>query len=90
MKIQQFIGTCSSNEIGQFAEKNGRKSSWETAKKAIKKYDQSLYNELSLDFKTYYEEYTNIKQGSLFGNKGKYLHIIHSAVDYIFLLETKN
>jgi len=87
MEILQFIGTCSNNEIGAFAEKAGRKSSWNNAKKAIKRYSRELYNDLSLDLYTYYEEYTNIKTGRLFGVTGKYLHIIHSAVDYIFLIK---
>ena len=86
MEILKFMGTCSSIEIGNFAEKYGRKSSFKTAKKAIKIYDSHLYNSLSLDYKTYYEEHTNIKTGILFGEKGKFLHIIHSAVDYIFLI----
>lgn len=89
MKIIQFVGTCSSEEIGNFAEKNGRKSSWNRAKKAIADYSPALFNDLYLNLKTYYEEHTNIKKGELFGVKGKYLHIIHSAVDYIFLIETK-
>lgn len=87
MYILQLIGTCSSVEIGEFAERSGRKSSWGNAKNAIKKYDANLYNELSLDLRTYYEDYTNIKNGELCGIKGKFLHIIHSAVDYIFLIK---
>ncbi len=87
MEILQLIGTCSNNEIGEFAERNGRKSSWNNAKKAIKKFSRELYNDLSLDLNTYYEDYTNIKTGVLFGQKGKYLHVIHSAVDYIFLIK---
>lgn len=86
MEIIQLIGTCNSVEIGEFAEKSGKKSSWNNAKKAIKKYSEALYNDLNLEYKTYYEEHTNIKTGVLFGVKGKYLHIIHSAIDYIFLI----
>jgi hypothetical protein len=87
MEILQFVGTCSSKEIGEFAEKNGKPSSWNNAKKAILKYDALLYNDLSLDLRTYYEEHTNIKKGYVAGIKGKFLHIIHSAVDYIFLIK---
>lgn len=87
MEILQLVGTCSSVEVGNFAERNGRKSSWNSAKNAIKKYDESLYNELSLNLKTFYEDYTNIKKGEVCGIKGKFLHIIHSAVDYIFLIK---
>ena len=87
MEILQFIGTCSSSEIGQFAEKKGKKASWNNAKKAILNYDYELYKSLSLNLKTYYEHETNVKTGYLLGMKGKFLHIIHSAVDYIFLIK---
>jgi len=45
-----------------------------------------MYNELC-QYRTYYEEYTNIKKGEVYGIKGRFLHIIHSAVDYIFLIK---
>jgi len=89
MKILQLVGTCSSVEIGEFAEKSGKKRSWNNAKKAIAEYSPDLYNELCLNLRTYYEDYTNVKSGNLCGIKGKFLHIIHSAVDYIFLIESK-
>jgi len=82
-----MIGTCSSTEIGEFAERYGRKCSFANAKKAIKQYSPELYNALSLDLRTYYEDHTNVKSGEVLGRKGRFLHIIHSAVDYIFLIK---
>jgi len=87
MEILEFIGTCSSAEIGEFAEKNGKKISWNTAKRLIKQFDATLFNGLQLNLRTFYEDYTNVKTGVLFGVKGRYLHIIHSAIDYIFLIK---
>ena len=87
MEILDFIGTCTSSEIGDFAAKSGKASSWNNAKKAIKKFSPEIYNGLSLDLRTFYEDQTNIKKGKLFSVEGKYLHIIHSATDYIFLIK---
>jgi hypothetical protein len=84
IQIIALLGTCSSTEIGNFAEKSGRKLPFKTAKKAIKDYDPELYKALSLDLRTYYEDYTNVKTGELLGIRGRFLHIVHSAVDYIF------
>jgi hypothetical protein len=86
MEIIDFIGTCGDKEIGLFAERYGRKSSFNSAKKAIKNFSPEMYNDLALNFRTYYEDYTNIKTGEIKGYKGKFLHIVHSAIDYIFLI----
>ena len=79
-QIDEFLGTCISTEIGQFAETKGKKFSYKKSCKLIKNYSQDLYNELALHlYNDWYKE-TNIKT-----RKGqKYLHIVHSATDYIF------
>lgn len=80
MRITEFIGTCANIEIGILAEKRGRKSSYENAKRLIKKFDISLYDSLNMNLINPWHEHTNIKN-----IKGiKYLHIINSCVDYIF------
>jgi hypothetical protein len=80
MEISQFLGTCASEEIGNFALKYGKPSSYNNAKKAIKKYNIDLYNELQMDFFNPWHEHTNIKTV-----KGeKYLHVVYSCIDYIF------
>ena len=47
MEILQLIGTCSNNEIGEFAERNGRKSSWNNAKKT--NYKQQITTVIKLN-----------------------------------------
>lgn len=79
MKINYFLGTCQSLEIAQLAEKKGRKASYNKAKKAIKEYDPDMYDYLALDFPNPWDHCTNIKKGNI-------LHIVHSAIDYLFLL----
>jgi len=82
MEIIQFLGTCASQEIGQLAEKNGRNSSYNNAKRAIKNYSAELYNELNMDLFNPWHEHTNIKT-----IKGvKYLHVVNSCIDYLFLI----
>jgi hypothetical protein len=80
MEITQFIGTCSSKEIGEMAEKRGKKFSYKKAVQLIKNYNVDLYNDLALNLRNPWQDETNIK-------KGKILHIVHSAIDYLFLIE---
>lgn len=87
MKIIELAGTCSSQEIGDFAEKSGKKFSYKKACKLIQEYSTAIYNELALHLRNPWADNTNIKTGTLYGNKGTYLHIVHSTVDYIFLIE---
>jgi len=83
MKIIQFLGTCASQEIGDFALKYGKPSSYNNAKKMIKEFSCDLYNDLMMDFFNPWHEHTNIKNV-----KGvKYLHVVQSCVDYIFIIE---
>lgn len=82
MQIAEFLGTCASVEIGQLAEKNGRKSSYNKAKKAIKDFSTELYNDLMMDFFNPWHEHTNIK--TIEGKK--YLHVVNSCIDYLFLI----
>ena len=86
MKILELIGTCSSRTVSEFAEKTGKKFSYKKACNLIKEYEPRLYNELALNLRNPWADDTNIKTGAIEGQKGKFLHIIHSAVDYIFLL----
>lgn len=82
-KITEFLGTCSSQEIGDFALKYGRPVSYKYALKLIKSYDNSIYQSLMPEFYNPWNDNTNIKKV-----KGeRFLHIVHSAVDYIFKLE---
>ncbi len=80
MQITQFLGTCSSREISELAETRGRKFSYNKAKKLIKDYSPYLYNDLALDLRNPWEDNTNLKKGSI-------LHIVHSAIDYLFAVE---
>lgn len=48
----------------------------------IKNYSTELYESLALDFWNPWDDITNIKR-----IKGvKYLHIVHSQIDYLFTL----
>jgi len=90
MKIIEFLGTCASQSIGSLAEKTGRKSSYKNACKAINEYSPQLSTELALNLHNPWSEHTNIKNGSLMGcefKNFKILHIVHSAVDYLFLIK---
>ncbi len=80
MIITEFIGTCSSPEIAELAEKRGRKFSYKKACKLIQSFDPLMYSDLALNLRNPWDHETNIILG-------KYLHIVHSAVDYIFLFE---
>ncbi len=62
---------------------NGKPSSYKNACKAILSYSNELYNELSLNLYNPWEDQTNIKR---IGDN-KYLHIVHSAIDYLFLIQ---
>lgn len=80
MKTIKFIGTCSDPIISSIAEKPGRKSSYKNACRIIKEQYPSLYYNIALEFPNPWDYETNIKTI----NNQKYLHIIHSMVDYIF------
>lgn len=82
MEITEFLGTCSSQEIGEFAEKKGRKFSYKKAVKMIRSYDPEIYDGLALNLHNPWDHETNIKTV----DSVQYLHIVHSAVDYIFKL----
>ena len=83
MEIVEFLGTCSNKEIGEFALRYGRKSSYNRAKSMVKKFSLELYNELSMDFRNPWADHTNIKKV-----KGiKYLHVVYSCIDYIFIIK---
>ena len=82
-QITQLLGTCISEEIGTFAETKGKTFSYRKACKLIKQYSNGLYNELALHLRNPWADQTNIKT-----RKGvKYLHIVHSCTDYIFIVE---
>ncbi len=82
-QITEFLGTCISEEIGTFAEGNGRTFSYRKACKLIKQYSNEMFNELALQLRNPWADHTNIKT-----RKGvKYLHIVHSCTDYIFIVE---
>lgn len=85
--IEQFIGTCSNNEIGTFAQKKGRLVSYKNAIKKIKEFDFNFYNQLALNLRNPWADQTQIITGVLFNQNGRYLHITHSAIDYIFKLK---
>lgn len=81
-EITQFLGTCISEEIGTFAESKGKGFSYRKACKLIKAYSSEMYSELALHLKNPWSDETNIKT-----RKGtKYLHIVHSCTDYIFVV----
>lgn len=82
-KIDYFLGTCSSKSIGELAEKKGKKFSYNKAKKLIKNYSFEIYEDLSLDLMNPWDYETNIKTIKDI----KYLHIVHSAIDYLFVLK---
>lgn len=81
--ITSLAGTCSCKVIGDLALLHSRPASWKNACKKIKEFSPELYKELALDlFNPWWEE-TNIKKI----NNIKYLHVIHSCVDYLFIIE---
>lgn len=82
-EIDYLVGTCISAEIGEFAKKYGKPSSWKNACRMIGEYSIDLYNELALNLNNPWSEYTNIKTTK----DGKFLHIVHSCTDYIFKLK---
>lgn len=79
-EITEFLGTCSSQEIGDLAKKPGRKFSYKKACKLIKQYDQHLYEALALHLFNPWADNTNLK-------KGNTLHIVHSQIDYLFIVK---
>jgi len=81
-EITEFLGTCSSKEIGDLAEKSGRKFSYKKAIALIKEYDLALYEALALHLFNPWHHNTNIKQGNI-------LHIVHSQIDYLFTIKQK-
>lgn len=80
IEIISFLGTCSSIEIGNLAEKKGKKFNYQKAIKAIKYFSPEMYNSLALNLRNPWDHETNIKDK-------KYLHVVHSAVDYLFEIE---
>jgi hypothetical protein len=85
--IDFFVGTCVDIEIGKFVEKKGRLVSYKNAVKKIKEFDFNFYNELALNLRNPWADETEIITGVLFNEYGRYLHITHSAIDYIFKLK---
>ena len=83
VQITEFLGTCSSQVIGDFALRYGRTVSYKYALKLIKNFDITLYQSLMPEFYNPWNDNTNIKKV----NGERFLHIVHSAVDYIFKLE---
>ena len=85
IKILEFMGTCSSQEIGDLAELKGKKCSYKRAKKAVLEFDPEIYYDvLLMDYWNPYDHYTNIKEVE---GKGTILHIVNSAIDYLFKIE---
>lgn len=80
MEIIEYLGNCSSIEIGTLAEKRGKKFSYKKACNLIKDYDKGFYDSLSLDLRNPWDHETNIKKGNV-------LHIVHSAVDHLFIIK---
>jgi len=85
--IDFFVGTCADIKIGKFAEKKGCLVSYKNAVKKIKEFDFNFYNELALNLRNPWADKTKIITGVLFNQHGRYLHITHSAIDYIFKLK---
>ena len=81
--ISKFLGTCSDKKVADLALKYGRKVSYKYAMKLIKNFDSNVYNLLTPGFYNPWESETNVKRVG--GNK--YLHIVHSAIDYVFKLD---
>lgn len=78
----EFVGTCTDPVIAEIAEMHGRKASYKKACRAIKQTYPKLHYELALDFYNPWEDDTNyiVHEGN------KYLHIVHSMIDYLFLI----
>lgn len=80
LKIVQFLGTCSDKKIANMAEKPGRKFSYKRACRMIKEFNSEMHYDLALDFYNPWGSNTNLKKGNI-------LHVEHSAIDYLFLVE---
>lgn len=80
MHITEFLGTCLDAEIGKRAQQKGRKFPYSKAKKLVKEFSPELYHgDLTMDFRNPWDYQTNIKKDNV-------LHIVHSAIDYLFKL----
>lgn len=79
-KVIDFMGTCSSQEIGELAEKPGKRFSYKKAVKAILEYEPSFIEYFNIQFRNPWADNTNIKKGNI-------LHVVHSAVDFLFIIK---
>ena len=80
MRVVEWIGTCSDSKVAAIAETKGRAFSYAKAKKLVKEFDPALYEELQMDFENPWADQTKLV-------KGKYLIVVSSAIDYVFLVE---
>lgn len=83
LQILNFLGTCASEDVAKIARKYGRPSSYRNAVRSIINFDERFKFEFDLRFKNPYYSETNIK--TIEGVK--YLHLVHSQIDYIFIME---
>jgi hypothetical protein len=75
-----FIGTCSDKEVAEISLKSGKRFSYKKACKLIKEQYFDIYHALALDYYNPWSRNTKI----ITYNKREYLHIEHSAIDYLF------
>lgn len=83
LQILDFIGTCVSKDVAKIARRYGRPSSYKNAVKSVINFDEGFESTFDLRFRNPWDSQTNIKT-----IKGvKYLHLVHSQIDYIFIIE---
>jgi hypothetical protein len=80
-KVIDFMGTCLSKEIGDLAAKSGKKFSYKKAAKIILDYNPDFIEYFDTKLRNPWAEHTNIKKGNI-------LQVIHSAVDFLFIIKT--
>lgn len=76
------MGTCSSKEIGDLAEKPGKKFWYKKAVKVILEYNPDFIEYFDIRFRNPWADNTNIKKGNI-------LHVVHSAVDFLFVIKAQ-
>jgi len=76
----EYVGNCVDPGIARIAETNGVRFSYDRAKKLIKRFYPSMYNELALDF---YNPWCH-KTKKIWYKDRYYLVIVHSMTEYVF------
>lgn len=78
----EFVGTCSDPSIARIADKSGRKASYKKACRAILDTYPDMHYSLALEYYNPWEDDTRY----ILHRSKKYLCLVHSEIDYLFLI----